>query len=210
MSEFEFQLPTNVFCERKTLSDGSPAWYLIHADFGQLGRITTQPAPGNQCQLNYEIAGDPDDPMMGRRKEIFGPVVEMINEQLLQQLGNPRNIGTPLPVRPRPTSESHLIPSKFMQCKHCGEFYAHLVFADQARTPGDIEDIARLAFSMIKQANLPTWIIGAPMERPVPADSSSMVLKVWPDREDLRRLTPDEFELVLDEVQKTHCKPGGR
>lgn len=199
-----FQLPADIACERIALPDGTPCWTFRHAELGGLGRIMTRSVSGNLCQIDCEIAGDPEDPMMVRRKEVFGPIAKAITKELERQMGGTANEAThPIPLPP--SDGSRLVPSNFLQCSRCNGFYAHLVFAEQALTVGDIEDLARVAFPMIKKADLPTWIIGAPMEAGVPDKTRCMVLKVWPEREDLCWLTPGEFNPLTEELERKHC-----
>jgi hypothetical protein len=54
--------------------------------------------------------------------------------------------------------------------------------------------------------NVPTWIIGPALgEGPLigrPAD----VLKVWPEREPIQRLSPAQFNPLLDQLVTRHCR----
>ena len=175
-------------------------------DLGNLGRILARPLPDRHWQIECEIAGDTDDPMMEKRKAVFGPLSQALNTELERQMGGKAGNVDILPTRLPSAGESHLVPSKFLQCDRCDGFYAHLIFADHARTRGDMEDMARLTFSMVREANFPTWIIGAATEASiVPTKARSMVLKVWPEREDICWLTLDEFDVQIEALKRAHC-----
>ena len=93
-----------------------------------------------------------------------------------------------------------------MQCEQCDGFYAHLVFADYAKDVSELEDMARKMFAKVRELNLPTWIIGPLIGVGDPMHLPADILKVWPNREAVRRLTPDEFNLELDALARLHCR----
>lgn len=80
---------------------------------------------------------------------------------------------------------------------------ALLIFADEATGHGGLEDCARLMYPKVKEMDLPTWVIG-PTDEPSP-DSPADILKIWPEREPMQRLRPDEFNPIIDELAKAHC-----
>ncbi len=51
-----------------------------------------------------------------------------------------------------------------------------LIFADDAKAPDLLEDYAQLMYPNYSKANLPTWIIGAPLE--IPLNASAYIFKV--------------------------------
>jgi hypothetical protein len=117
-----------------------------------------------------------------------------------------------------------------MQCETCGASVALLIFADDAIDRGGLEDYARLMYPKIVELNVPTWVIGPtigsdpPPERPVALDADLIgadILKIWPERESICRLRPDEFRRIeplisiklnpaeinpiIEELATTHC-----
>ena len=61
-------------------------------------------------------------------------------------------------------------------------------------------------YAQIQTTNLPTWVIGPPRgEEPLPERPSDM-LKVWPRREPVRRLRPDEFNPIIAALARAHCR----
>lgn len=203
MSDFTDILPAEVSCLRKDLPDGKPAWYFNHTELGELGRVTVQGTPNGQARILTEITGDGSDPMAARRREIFEPIAAALIGELERLSGNDEADAYRDPA-PAP-SLSHVIPSKLMQCSRCDGFYAHLIFVEDPATAGELENAARLMFPQIKQIDLPTWIIGASMEAGVPEHAKSMILKVWPDHQDIQHMTPDAFNKCLRELERAHC-----
>ena len=51
--------------------------------------------------------------------------------------------------------------------------------------------------------DLPTWVIGPPSGMSM--DAPSDILKIWPERELLRRLSANEFNPILDQLTAKHC-----
>ena len=90
-----------------------------------------------------------------------------------------------------------------MQCFRCPAFVAHLVFAHTATDEAGLSDCARKMFPKIRELALPTWVIGAP-HGPGPA-AKAPVLKVWPEHGTLDFLSPDEFNPLVEALQRAHC-----
>ena len=196
-------LPAGVTCRRETLPDGNPAWCLSHTDLGDLGRLVVQPTADGQSRILTEMTLGGDEVMAERRREVFEPIAMVLNRELQRLPGK----GQEEPVANDNTQpgSTHVVPSKMLQCSRCDGFHAHLVFVDDAITAGDLENAARLMYSKIRELDLPTWIVGASMERPVLVQARAMILKVWPDRQDIRWMTPDEFNATLEAVECRHC-----
>lgn len=199
-------LPKDIASTRRDLSDGTPAFYLNHARLGELGRIVVFQDENGQTNILTEITGDDTDPMAEQRRAAFEPIGHKLQGELQRLLRATPPQATD-PKTPSPAGRSHVIPSKLMQCSRSGEYYAHLIFVETQATPGEMENTARIMFPKIKEIDLPTWIIGAPMEDGVPENAQSMILKVWPDRQDIAYMTPDQFNKMLREVEQERC-PG--
>ena len=82
---------------------------------------------------------------------------------------------------------------------------ALLVFADHAKTAGDMEDYARKMFPRYQELDLPTWIVGPPLGVSTD-DTPAMTLKVWPDRKPLEHLSPNQVNDQLDKLISEHCR----
>ena len=59
----------------------------------------------------------------------------------------------------------------------------------------------------MKEWNLPTWVIGPPMGDGPLEERKSDILKVWPEREPIERLSPEEFNPRIEKLMAKHC-PG--
>lgn len=103
---------------------------------------------------------------------------------------------------PQPTPRPNGIASKVLECQRCRAAVALLIFAAD---PGGLEDHARLMYPHIASLRVPTWVVGPPTgdgpAEEVPAD----LLKVWPEREPVRRMTPAAFDAVLGALVAAHC-----
>jgi hypothetical protein len=93
-----------------------------------------------------------------------------------------------------------------MQCERCDAGVALLIFADDATDHGGLEDYARLMYQQIQATNLPTWVIGPPQGNAEPHERPSDILKVWPHREPVRRMRPDEFNPIIAALAHAHCR----
>ena len=128
-------------------------------------------------------------------------LVRRLEAQTATVLGTPW--GTPPPSPPTPR---RLIESKLMQCERCDAGVALLIFADDTTDHSGLEDYARLMSAQIQDTNLPTWVIGPPRgEEPLP-ERPADILQVWPHREPVRRLRPDEFHPIIAALARAHCR----
>ena len=107
---------------------------------------------------------------------------------------------------PRPAESLKQVASKLMQCERCGAFVALLIFADDATDRGGLEDYARLMYPKAVELNLPTWVIGPPIDSEASNDSPADILKIWPEREAIRQLCPDDFDPIIEALVTTHCR----
>ena len=64
--------------------------------------------------------------------------------------------------------------------------------------PIAIEDHARLMFPQVREMDVPTWGIGEPVGNDPLPERPADILKIWPEREPVQRLRPDEFNPVID------------
>jgi hypothetical protein len=207
-SQGGFRLPPGVTSRKEPLANGT-AYVFRHAELGLLGRLILQDMAGANCQISLELAGDPDDPMTAKRAAIFKPLGMELASRLEQQLGSagPAQRFTP-PAPPPPSHE--LVESKMMQCECCAARVALLIFADQATDHGGLEDYARKMYAQIRQVNLPTWVIGPPTGSDPLPERPADILKVWPEREPVRRMRPDEFNPIVEQLAQAHCGDGSR
>lgn len=201
-----FDLPLGVSFKKERLSFGW-AYAFRHTELGELGRILLQDRPDGRTHVTCEVVGDPNDPMTAQRAAIFEPLGMELTRLLDAATGGtapkvyPLGAATPPPKPPEPLTG---IESKMMQCEKCDAGVALLIFADEATDRGGLEDYARLMYPKVKEMNLPTWVIG-PTDEPSP-ESPADILKIWPAREPVQRLRPDEFNPIIDALAEAHCQ----
>lgn len=200
-----FRMPPGVSHAKEPVAGGGMAYVFRHQKLGLLGRLVLQDV-GGQTHVAMEIAGDPDDPMTAKRAAIFKPLAAELTQRLEAQSGPA--VAPPGGASPSalPPSSGELVESKLMQCNRCGTGVALLIFAPEATDPGRFEDYARRMYGQVQQLKVPTYVIGPAlgdgplMERP--AD----ILQIWPERQPMQRLRPDEFNPILDQLAQTHCR----
>lgn len=198
-----FRLPPGMSYTKEERPFGV-AYVFRHQELGLLGRILLQDAAGGQCHVSMEVAGDPADPMTARRLEVFDPVAKDLVRRLEVQTGS-RGGGRHVEPLSSPPEPGEVVESKLMQCERCDAGVALLIFADRATDHGGLEDYARKMYQQIVQMNVPTWVIGPPVgDAPLP-ERPADILKVWPEREPVQRLRPDEFNPIVGEFARAHC-----
>ncbi|MEM9803853.1 MAG: hypothetical protein AAF959_01120 [Cyanobacteria bacterium P01_D01_bin.56] len=195
-----FLLPPDVTFDRQS-SNGGIVYTFRHQTMGALGRITLRDTPHGQCRITSEVVGDQSDPMTAKRAQIFKPLSDQLTTALDAALGGKGIIVPPMPTAAGPAER---IASTLIPCERCGAGVALLVFADRAHNEGDMEDYARKMYPRYKELNLPTWVVGPPLG--VPSDNTqAMTSKVWPEREPLQRLSPNQVNKQLDILLDAHC-----
>ena len=200
-----FKLPSDISYQQTQLANGV-AFNFRHAQLGELGRILLQERPDGQTQIICEVVGDPDDPMTAKRASIFKPIGTELSNQLDAALGGRGQSTAPENPYPagQPPKSIEKIASKLIPCLQCGRPAALLIFADYAQDLGGLEDYARLMYPKIVEFDVPTWIIAPP--EGLDRDSPANILKVYPQREPLCKLTPDQFNQKLDKITADHCR----
>lgn len=97
------------------------------------------------------------------------------------------------------------IATSLQQCKHCGQDIAIMIFGDNARDLAGLEAYARLTEDLIKQRELPTYVIASPSDLHDP-DSPALLLKVYPSQEEAYMTTPDKWEALIKVLSDEHCR----
>lgn len=196
-----FRLPPEITVSKKRRSN-EWVYTFRHRELGELGRMRLQEVGGGQTHISCEVVGDPADPMTATRQALLEPVTRALTRELEQQMGRP---GRAAPPPPSPEEPRTMVPSKVLQCLRCKAPVAMLIFADDARTPDRLEDVARMMYPQVAKLKVPTWVIGPPVGGGPLAEAPAQILRMWPSREPVRRLRPDEFNPELDRLQETHC-----
>ncbi len=195
-----FHLPAGITFTKDRI-DGQWVYTFRHKDLGNIGRIRLKgTGTGNNTMINLDVVGDPSDPLTAKRREIFEPIGMDIANQMESIVGP----GTEKPVpSPMPINDKTLVESKIMQCEKCDAYVAMLVCADNAWTPDRLEDYVQLMYPEYSKMDLPTWVIGSPLDNST--EPQAYILKVWPEREPISRMTPGQFNPLINKIQETHC-----
>ena len=81
-----------------------------------------------------------------------------------------------------------------------------LIFATKANDPGRFEGYARKMYPQYNHLSVPTWIIGPALGEGPLIDRPVHVLKVWPTREPIQRLSPAPFNRFLEQLGTRQCR----
>jgi hypothetical protein len=141
--------------------------------------------------------------MTAQRHAVFAPVAMDLVRRLETQIGG--SGGEPVAPPRRPPEPTERIASTLIQCETCEADVALLIFATPATDAGGLEDYARKMFPHVKARNLPTYVLGPPVGTAPLAERPCDVLKMWPDREPIRRVAPDVFNATIATLARTHC-----
>jgi hypothetical protein len=147
--------------------------------------------------ITHELSGDPRDPMTAKRGEVFKPLAAELGAQMAR---SPSML--PKPTTPSEPSDQ-VVENQLYPCDTCNRTVAMVIYGDKATDEGRFEDYARGMYGAIRDHNVPAWIVGPPSS-PDP-DADAEVLKVWPTREPIRRISPDDFNAMLEELMRSHC-----
>jgi hypothetical protein len=61
-------------------------------------------------------------------------------------------------------------------------------------------------YKQVVQMNVPTYVIGPALGDGPLMDRPADILKIWPEREPMQRLRPDEFNPLIDQLAQAHCE----
>jgi hypothetical protein len=197
----EFHLPPGVTQERQNLPNGGWGYTFRHGTLGEVGRVVVQGIGPDQTHFSYELIGDPEDPMTPERRAVFEPICQGMMHALDERVGSVKG---PHPIPIKAPSATVGIESRVILCDRCSSPVALLIFAE-GETLGHLEDYTRMMFQKVRQLNVPTWVIGPPRGDRPPMDQPANTLKIWPKREPLERLSPNEFNPRLDILIAMHC-----
>jgi hypothetical protein len=202
--ESKFSMPREVSCQKTFLPEGMWAYVFRHTQWGELGRLLILPHPSGQTQFTCEVAGDPNDPITMKRREILEPITKGMLEKMNMICGK----GSGDPQAYSLSKEKHVIKSDVMPCEKCGAPTAMLILAEDAVTTDRLEDYARLMYEKIKELDVHTWVIGAEKEVFTNGDfaGESLALKVWPSREQAKVILSTDLNLQLDVLMQKHCR----
>lgn len=98
------------------------------------------------------------------------------------------------------------VATSLQQCVLCGKDIALLIFGDLAKDAAGLEAYSRLTEDLIKQTDLPTYIIAPPSDSR-DLDSPALLLKVYPEQGEPGLTTPPSWEALIRKLSDEHCKP---
>jgi len=90
-------------------------------------------------------------------------------------------------------------------CARCGQDLLLLIFGDQARDDEGLLAYGRLMHEAIVARGLPAYVLGAPEGDGLRDDAPSLLLQVWPTPSTVRRVTPQEWDGLLEQWSHAHC-----
>jgi len=90
-------------------------------------------------------------------------------------------------------------------CTHCGQDLLLLIFGDQARDEEGLLAYERLMHDVIVARGLSAYVLGAPEGEGALDDTPSLLLQVWPTPGEVRRVTPREWDGLLEQWSQAHC-----
>ncbi len=196
----DFQLPPDVSVSRQSLNGGI-AYSFRHTRLGALGRLVMEGTPSGETHLLTEVAGEPDDPMTQRRREILEPLCLALSRLL--------GPGRATPVPPMRQGEPvGQVAGEEVHCDSCGKRVAFLIFAEGAVDEASFEDYARLMYVHYSRFNVPTYLIGPALGDGPMSQRPAQILQVWPERRPMERLRPDEFNPRIERLATRHCPRG--
>lgn len=200
----QVRLPPGVSSHKEQHSSGW-VYSFRHTELGALGRIVLQGRPDGQTHVTSELAGEPEDPMTAKRAAIFKPLALELTSRMDAILGDGTGGSGWVDPPPRPSGPGITIPCEHVRCERCEAHVALLIFAEQATDQGGLEDAARMMYPKIAELKVPTWVVGAQTGNAPAPERPAPILKVWPEREPVRLLRPDEFNPLIERMVKTHC-----
>ena len=94
-----------------------------------------------------------------------------------------------------------------VDCHHCGETVANLIYADDVTSLQELEEYAAYLLPSIKHRDVPTWIVADDdsdvMEEPW--EEESLIKKVFPISTPAERISSERFDEQLDVLAESHC-----
>jgi len=82
-----------------------------------------------------------------------------------------------------------------------------LIFGDQAHDEEGLLAYERLMHDVIVARALPAYVLGAPEGDGMLDDTPSLLLQVWSTPGAMRRVTPGEWDGLLEQWSREHCAP---
>jgi hypothetical protein len=167
-------------CTKYIYENGFCDHVFHHRTLGHLGRIQMEGRSGS-TRIGGTVAGHTADPLHAKRVALFRLILEEFAR-----------------------AERLCFDGKHLLCERCGDIAASLIFME-GTDHGDFEDCARMMYPEYSRGIAPVWIIGSPVGRGSESERAADVLKVWPEREPVRRMRPAQFNPICERIVAEHC-----
>jgi hypothetical protein len=171
----------DVTTQKYLLDDGTCEHVFHHPTLGEVGRLRIEERAG-RTRIDGRVAGDTDDPLHAQRDARFKAIMAAFAR----------------------ANDHRCVESKHMPCERCGTVAAAIIFIEEPERHA-FEDCARLMFPEYSRLAAPVWIIGPPLGDGPEPERPADILKVWPEREPMQRLRPDEFNPICSRFVDEHC-----
>jgi len=90
-------------------------------------------------------------------------------------------------------------------CTRCGQDLLLLIFDDQAHDEEGLLAYGRLMHEAITARGLPAYVLGVPEGDGARDDTPSLLLQVWPEPDEPRRVTPGTWDNLVEQWSQAHC-----
>jgi hypothetical protein len=90
-------------------------------------------------------------------------------------------------------------------CTRCGQDLLLLIFGDQAHDEEGLLTYGRLMHEAITARGLPAYVLGVPEGDGALDDTPSLLLQVWPEPDEPRRVTPGTWDNLVERWSQAHC-----
>ncbi len=90
-------------------------------------------------------------------------------------------------------------------CTRCGQDLLLLIFGDQAHDEEGLLAYGRFMHEAITARGLPAYVLGVPEGDGARDDTPSLLLQVWPEPDEPRRVTPGTWDSLVAQWSQAHC-----
>jgi len=90
-------------------------------------------------------------------------------------------------------------------CTRCGQDLLLLIFGDQAHDEEGLLAYGRLMHEAITARGLLAYVLGVPEGDGARDDTPALLLQVWPEPDEPRRVTPGTWDNLVEQWSQAHC-----
>ena len=94
-----------------------------------------------------------------------------------------------------------------VECRHCGETVASLIYADEVNSLQELEEYAAYLLPSLKHREIPTWMVADDESdfMKEPWQEETLIKKVFPISTPAERISSERFDAQLDALAESHC-----